>query len=172
MVSIHAPRVGCDISCKIKISRLTQSFNPRTPGGVRHAYAIEKLLTLMFQSTHPGWGATFALRIISYFKFVSIHAPRVGCDNKLRLSSVGISSFNPRTPGGVRPSKTQAETMLLPVSIHAPRVGCDINGAISFIVLLVSIHAPRVGCDSIKRKGLKVRVICGTFCERIGVDFL
>ena len=82
----------------------------------------------MFQSTHPGWGATFIsfVFLLSQWLFQSTH----------------------------------------------PGWGATILNVFTWQHTLVSIHAPRVGCDSIKRKGLKVRVICGTFCERIGVDFL
>ena len=79
-ISIHAPRVGCDL------------------------YTLEKVTCpFLFQSTHPVWGATRARRKCSgtswnfnprtpcgvrpgvdYFRGVSnliaIHAPRVGCD--------------------------------------------------------------------------------------------
>ena len=79
----------------------------------------------MFQSTHPGRGAT-PLNSAAYVDIrVSIHAPRAGCDRReqfqlqwrnevsihapragcdlmlIELCSVS-SSFNPRTPGGVR----------------------------------------------------------------------
>ena len=79
VISIHAPRVGCDA----------------------HLRAISTKSSL-FQSTHPGWGAT--LTIINYNKLttISIHAPRVGCDS-IYNHSIKISvNFNPRTPGGVR----------------------------------------------------------------------
>ena len=33
-----------------------------------------------FQSTHPGWGATFGKDSADRKDYVSIHAPRVGCD--------------------------------------------------------------------------------------------
>ena len=56
-VSIHAPRVGCDILA-------TKS--------VRDSYK--------FQFTHPVWGATPAPCSYCIISNVSIHAPRVGCD--------------------------------------------------------------------------------------------
>ena len=55
-------------------------FNSRTPGGVRRKIANAKPFTL----------------------WVSIHAPREGCD-VLGLVSLWMDlSFNSRTPGGVR----------------------------------------------------------------------
>ena len=56
-ISIHAPRVGCD-----------------------HIFVDNVVLIIIFQSTHPGWGAT---------------RPTLG-ETKM------IVHFNPRTPGGVR----------------------------------------------------------------------
>ena len=57
----------------------------------------------MFQFTHPVWGATLAKARLLLDGEVSIHAPRVGCD-EMRLAE-RLQSFR--------------------VSIHAPRVGCD-----------------------------------------------
>ena len=59
---------------------------------------------LMFQSTHPVWGATYIRYNIHKGHTVSIHAPRVGCDMDF----------------------CQDYLRILSVSIHAPRVGCDI----------------------------------------------
>ena len=56
----------------------------------------------MFQFTHPVWGATLHNRKINRYNYVSIHAPRVGCD----VGVIGV---------------VQDDC----VSIHAPRVGCD-----------------------------------------------
>ena len=56
-VSIHAPRVGCDV--RADVGDITfKRFNSRTPCGVRHEERIKALATLMFQFTHPVWGAT------------------------------------------------------------------------------------------------------------------
>ena len=57
---------------------------------------------------------------------VSIHAPREGCDVKFRVKIVHPnSSFNSRTPGGVRPICDARLAHSRSVSIHAPREGCD-----------------------------------------------
>ncbi len=37
-----------------------------------------------------------------YYKVVSIHAPREGCDRAQPLNTAAFVSFNSRTPGGVR----------------------------------------------------------------------
>ena len=55
-----------------------------------------------FQFTHPGRGAT-ARRWLSNCGYpVSIHAPREGCDGNSEAIARLSSSFNSRTPGGVR----------------------------------------------------------------------
>ena len=125
IVSIHAPREGCDLFVADKSNTFFR-FNSRTPGGVRpqgreipyqdcqvsiHApregcdvppLSIP-ICTTMFQFTHPGRGAT-----------VSRDFPLVP-----------ISRFNSRTPGGVRlPYMADVATKVV-VSIHAPREGCD-----------------------------------------------
>ena len=59
-VSIHAPREGCDVRYRLPSLRLGSSFNSRTPGGVRHAEAHRQADAFrQFQFTHPGRGATF-----------------------------------------------------------------------------------------------------------------
>ena len=101
-ISIHAPRVGCDVPVK-RIASFSGSF----------------------QSTHPVWGATCdfldAQAQHSYFNprtpcgvrhiqlvgtednnLISIHAPRVGCDRCRQAFRCRWRNFNPRTPCGVR----------------------------------------------------------------------
>ena len=147
-----------------------QSFNSRTPGGVR------------LYSSH----------LQAYNEEVSIHAPREGCDRRrfytLRneefqfthpgrgatdhsLTTIGQEDcFNSRTPGGVRLQRDNTQSRALGVSIHAPREGCDLlydpRGLLSagfnsrtpggvrprshsrrLARFYVSIHAPREGCD-------------------------
>ena len=122
-------------------------FNPRTPCGVRQPGKHVRRRQTEFQSTHPAWGATKPLTLLVLAQLISIHAPRVGCDQGLAAVSVlGL------------------------ISIHAPRVGCDLEisscstspwrfqsthpvwGATrirlsSGLDDVISIHAPRVGCD-------------------------
>ena len=126
IVSIHAPRVGCD-RIALNIDTLPESFNPRTPCGVRHVSMFLSIVASLFQSTHPVWGATSKMGSAHGHKAVSIHAPRVGCDMTLSPCRDHQSCFNPRTPCGVRPADDTFLRQYLLVSIHAPRVGCDIK---------------------------------------------
>ena len=57
---------------------------------------------LVFQSTHPGRGATYSYLLVGICNCVSIHAPRAGCDRSDVQKFLKRLSFNPRTPGGVR----------------------------------------------------------------------
>ena len=101
-ISIHAPRVGCDM----RLSELhfnPKHFNPRTPCGVRPNRIRTISLSRRFQSTHPVWGATAICPVVIYTDGISIHAPRVGCDDVMKSESA-TRKF---------------------ISIHAPRVGCD-----------------------------------------------
>ena len=81
LVSIHAPRVGCDSTQRVTVPFAT-GFNSRTPCGVRHCDSIITIHIQLFQFTHPVWGATYYTLEGGKSKRVSIHAPRVGCDNK------------------------------------------------------------------------------------------
>ena len=80
LISIHAPRVGCDAQQKMRMSSFRRfqsthpvwgatirsiitlfwlfNFNPRTPCGVRHSFEFPGISVSLFQSTHPVWGAT------------------------------------------------------------------------------------------------------------------
>ena len=106
-ISIHAPIVGCDAPTFIKTG-----------------------FELLFQSTHPSWGATLLLVLSTQMILISIHAPIVGCD--CFLFRFFLSSIN--------------------ISIHAPIVGCDFSyRCITMLTKLISIHAPIVGCDQSKK---------------------
>ena len=82
--------------------------------------------TLAFQSTLPGWGATWIRDTSTTILLISIHAPRMGSDLTVRR-------LTPRDCS----------------SIHAPRMGSDpLDGARLVRNERISIHAPRMGSDS------------------------
>ena len=103
VVSIHAPREGCDRR-RLTSGLVSLSFNSRTPGGVRLALTHSVCLPISFNSRTPG-----GVRLASI------------------LSACWLTSFNSRTPGGVRPWRSRAVDALYNVSIHAPREGCDLK---------------------------------------------
>ena len=124
IISIHAPRAGCDEHYAQKPA-CAANFNPRTPCGVRHRRREE------------------ACR----YGRISIHAPRAGCDLSQPSSCQPNSDFNPRTPCGVRRRKPGRVGDANGISIHAPRAGCDFYRRCKATGRKISIHAPRAGCD-------------------------
>ena len=121
LISIHAPRVGCDMllsSMTLSTKRFQSThpgwgatlYHPRIlysrckfqsthPGWGATWLATTYVITLQFQSTHPGWGAT-SLNIYAAQKFaISIHAPRVGCDPTSTRSNISMNLFQSTHPG-------------------------------------------------------------------------
>ena len=171
LISIHAPRVGCDADLKTQLERIVISIHaPRVGCDIFFAFSASS--SCLFQSTHPVWGATVMYLLVYNHISISIHAPRVGCDLGLCSCSISRLYFNPRTPCGVRRGKSHllghqvyrfqsthpvwgatcptfcVKVSHAKISIHAPRVGCDTRSRV-FIAKHgnISIHAPRVGCD-------------------------
>ncbi len=153
------------------------NFNPRTPRGVRRARLCKFCKEVRFQSTHPARGATVHHVNNCNCFFISIHAPREGCDNSGDGGLFQLTNFNPRTPRGVRlllqrsnllayrfQSTHPARGATAPccdvwaereISIHAPREGCDRTPSRIFIRAEISIHAPREGCDDARLSGVE-----------------
>ena len=100
-VSIHALLAECDRrlwrrqgpSCR---------FNPRTPCGVRQVPHAVTHCVVMFQSTHSLRSATPVAYTQVPRTGVSIHALLAECDAVYLIAPSLRSSFNPRTPCGVR----------------------------------------------------------------------
>ena len=85
------------------LSLLSTGFNPRTPCGVRPILYIIFEKGGKFQSTHSLRSATKNPLTLTYKKHVSIHALLAECDPIFLLWYLLLTSFNPRTPCGVRP---------------------------------------------------------------------
>ena len=122
-ISIHAPRVGSDESGLVP-GRVNGDFNPRSPCGERHRRFCSKGGFCLFQSTLPVWGATDQSTSASAKKLfqstlpvwgatslrstvlgrtmISIHAPRVGSDDRCHGHAGNGTDFNPRSPCGER----------------------------------------------------------------------
>ncbi len=79
-------------------------FNPRTPCGVRPSAIMGSGGSKPFQSTHSLRSATVCGYQRRYIREVSIHALLAECDGSPPKSTFKPSSFNPRTPCGVRPT--------------------------------------------------------------------
>ena len=103
-ISIHAPRVGSDSAMNPSMLLPIADFNPRSPCGERLQPIQLEVQHHQFQSTLPVWGATLDSLLRNCILQISIHAPRVGSDTILQLTS--------------------ASSVM--ISIHAPRVGSDL----------------------------------------------
>ena len=147
VISIHAPRAGCDAITAIhrRSSRKFQSTHPVRGATIyTHIADADKA----FQSTHPVRGATrrhppYAVA----FVFQSTHPVR-GATRPCSRRSLTDGDFNPRTPCGVRRSVRAAVHPWRGISIHAPRAGCDRGARTGRAYPQISIHAPRAGCDA------------------------
>ena len=162
--------MGCDYKTRL-LSPTYESFNSRTPCGVRQMRLAERLQSFR----------------------VSIHAPRVGCDAHLNDLKTLVKGFNSRTPCGVRHAGERPRSVdhrfnsrtpcgvrlrnplktLMPMQFQFthpvwgatylawscrqqkivfqfthPVWGATPNGGYRSCDGGVSIHAPRVGCDT------------------------
>ena len=109
LVSIHAPRVGCD-SPNVGLSTIRYSFNSRTPCGVRLGQLLNVTSRLGVSIHAPRVGCDDQLPQEPHLcDMVSIHAPRVGCDVLSCFFLSGENSFNSRTPCGVRPRAREVQ---------------------------------------------------------------
>ena len=147
-ISIHAPRVGSD--GQLQAGQLpVKAFQSTLPVWGATALLLVPLGGLPFQSTLPVWGATKIFTSRTKFKEISIHAPRVGSDDRPPHLHHLPRDFNPRSPCGERHRRislgkgTRKFQSTLPVwgathqqsqktqgrniSIHAPRVGSDLS---------------------------------------------
>ena len=80
-ISIHAPRVGRDLA-RLILARPIRHFNPRAPCGARPgAYALN-ILTDEISIHAPRVGRDSGGRAVNNKIVISIHAPRVGRDSK------------------------------------------------------------------------------------------
>ena len=148
VISIHAPRVGCDrAAAGLSVEEYQfQSTHPvwgATPLPCGPWWPWAK-----FQSTHPVWGATWraAGTVITRLHF----NPRTPCGVRPRCPNRKIHQayFNPRTPCGVRP--VSIHQTCTPCRYFNPRTPCGVRLPVRCYCELcghISIHAPRVGCD-------------------------
>ena len=128
LISIHAPREGCDFAPRNDGGMWVISIHaPREGCDHRRYPGLHGEPT--FQSTHPARGATITSPYFPVDGAISIHAPREGCDTVGIMLPVGYEDFNPRTPRGVRREAHYDWSASYIISIHAPREGCDLAAA-------------------------------------------
>ena len=126
--------MGCD-SLIAASGTIAMNFNPRIPYGMRRPLCA---------SAPNRWR-------------ISIHASRMGCDNRARRHLHGRENFNPRIPYGMRPVTSLITSVFVifqsthpvwdattmqhrrhigtSISIHASRMGCDNNGRSTLVTL-------------------------------------
>ncbi len=101
-ISIHAPRMGSD-GMNLTIARALSISIHAPRMGSDNGFGAIGVPPRIFQSTLPAWGTTFWCSTEEYEYLISIHAPRMGSDADIR---------GPDKPAGH-------------ISIHAPRMGSD-----------------------------------------------
>ena len=102
------------------------SFNPRTPCGVRPFLC--KYIDFVILRFNPRTPCGVRLRTGAYGDTtpeVSIHALLAECDILLMQGLMDSGSFNPRTPCGVRLIAAVKSDFEAVVSIHALLAECD-----------------------------------------------
>ena len=77
-------------------------FNPRSPRGLRQPSTEFYRFVGSFQSTQPKRAATADVQRAQVTANISIHAARVGCDNRANSAEAEKDNFNPRSPSGLR----------------------------------------------------------------------
>ncbi len=151
-VSIHALLTECDLRCLGRTSG-RRCFNPRTPYGVRPTVSGSDQWSAMFQSTHSLRSATIGVEAEDMAEEVSIHALLTECDPPTSPLTASSSSFNPRTPYGVRPArKTQALRYLTCFNPRTP-----------YGVRLFDVPAPRIEIRFQSTHSLRSATLTGGF---------
>ena len=107
LISIHAPRAGCDRLCRQAVREEDISIHAPRAG-----------CDITFWSVH------------SLTRRISIHAPRAGCDRWRSRSCQAADKFQSTHPvrGATYDGLQQGRTGWA-ISIHAPRAGCDPTAA-------------------------------------------
>ena len=146
-ISIHPSRVGWDRCAPCKMTPVSY-FNPPIPCGMGLPVLlaadqqipisihpsrvgwdlirkIQKILLMIFQSTHPVWDGTLYAR----------------------TSRLCLQHFNPPIPCGMGPFLCVSAAVWRQISIHPSRVGWDEGLAAQEHSRDISIHPSRVGWD-------------------------
>ena len=101
IISIHAPRAGCDFIVPVDFMSFRISIHAPRAGCDADSSPVTSA-PIKFQSTHPVRGATTGDGVVVTKNEISIHAPRAGCDVHDHQCTHHVHDFNPRTPCGVR----------------------------------------------------------------------
>ena len=110
-------------------------FNPRSPCGERQGVSLKLPSVTGFQSTLPRVGSDVSGGKDSGVITISIHAPRVGSDQPIDLTSRNSLRFQSTLPVGGATSVQHSLVSSICISIHAPRGGSDVH-----LVVLLCAH--------------------------------
>ena len=103
LISIHAPREGCDESTNIRAELISSNFNPRTPRGVRPRKGSALTNRRDFNPRTPrGVRPHQGLSAEQAARFQSTHPARGATSRYAGSFQTHETNFNPRTPRGVR----------------------------------------------------------------------
>ena len=133
VISIHAPRAGCDPPYILEVIGRTEHFNPRTPCGVRR---ITNALSCGFTDFNPrtpcGVRRSFTMQRGLYRHF----NPRTPCGVRRQLPQLGGQTFLFQSTHPVRGATKLGQNgpAAVQISIHAPRAGCDWQGKGAFFM--------------------------------------
>ncbi|AUD75149.1 Hypothetical protein NRBB11_1424 [Bifidobacterium breve] len=124
-ISIHAPRMGSDPR-RPRIPHLGRDFNPRSPDGERRDLAAKVAHVVGISIHAPRMGSDTALPVsfATFWRFQST-LPGWGATYNSDTTKTEYIYFNPRSPDGERLTCATHKTHSLPISIHAPRMGSD-----------------------------------------------
>ena len=170
-ISIHAPRVGRDITplvrnggcrnfnprapCGARHGRradhqLYRHFNPRAPCGARPRMHRQLSLPSIFQSTRPVWGATDrAQNPRSLAMTFQSTRPVWGATSANPSAENPSTDFNPRAPCGARLATYTSGAWGKVFQSTRPVWGATLlHLHLTAKPKRISIHAPRVGRDA------------------------
>ena len=169
VISIHAPRMGCDADVPVGLYGGQISIHAPHAGCDRlRDVVLVDAEGISIHAPHAGCDVVVRQRR-KVGADISIHAPHAGCDCCCTCRTPASMYFNPRTPCGVRllrPARSSAwrrfqsthpmrgatvcsanDVSGAVISIHAPHAGCDVKVALGEHQRRISIHAPHAGCD-------------------------
>ena len=144
-VSIHAPRVGCDGWYGLDLAIVRVSIHaPRV--GCDLSALESRSLAVLFQFTHPVWGATWGVWLVVHsWEFQFTH-PVWGATDRQRVDPRRCT-FQFTHPVWGATSNTATGERATKFQFTHPVWGATAVQIRVYLVLRVSIHAPRVGCD-------------------------
>ena len=146
VVSIHAPREGCDWT-PVPNDGGASLFQFTHPGrGATLARRLDNV-TIEFQFTHPGRGATRSRYVYASADVFQFTHPGRGATTLSLLLLPSRPGFNSRTPGGVRLNQEVWTGVVLKFQFTHPGRGATPPNYPDLTLQIVSIHAPREGCD-------------------------